>query len=241
MSSYESWAYRNGFRRQLETMGRTGFLEADGGSDDPKDRVYRLTALGRQHALGGRDPEEHWGKSWDGLWRMVLFDIPETRAAERLRLRRHLHARVFGYLQNSVWISPHSLDFERSVLAGGKIRAESLVLLEGRPVGGESDGDIVRAAWDFSEIKKRYVKLKEVLGQAPEKPVKTEKDAETLRNWWRLEREAWLSAVSIDPMLPRRLWPVDYIGEKVWDFRKKQLARVARLAKSFKPSVNAAE
>jgi phenylacetic acid degradation operon negative regulatory protein len=235
MSSYESWAYRNGLRRQVETMSKRGFFEGDGDSDDPKDRVYRLSALGRRHALGGRNPEECWEKPWDGLWRMVVFDIPERRAAERVRLRRHLHARVFGYLQNSVWISPHPLDLERSVLGGGKIRAESLVLLECRPAGGESDRDLVLAAWDFREITKRYRNLEEVLGESPRRPVKTESDAEELRDWWRREREAWLHAVSIDPLLPRSLWPADYIGEKVWKLRKNHLIRVAKLAKSFNP------
>lgn len=39
----------------------------------------------------------------------------------------------FGYLQNSVWISPDPLAQEREILGGGKINVESLLLLEARP------------------------------------------------------------------------------------------------------------
>jgi len=35
--------------------------------------------------------------------------------------------------QNSVWITPDPLTEERQILGGGKIRVESLLLLEARP------------------------------------------------------------------------------------------------------------
>ena len=39
----------------------------------------------------------------------------------------------FGYLQNSVWITPDPLAEERQILGGGKINVESLILLEAGP------------------------------------------------------------------------------------------------------------
>jgi hypothetical protein len=73
------------------------------------------------HVLGGRDPEAQWARPWDGQWRLVLFDVPTGQNAQRERLRRYLRDKGFGYLQNSVWISPDPLTAEREVLGGGKL------------------------------------------------------------------------------------------------------------------------
>jgi len=116
----------------------------------PDDRVYRLTRQGRLHALGGRDPQARWAREWDGRWRLVLFDVPTAQNSHRTRLRRYLRDKGFGYLQNSVWITPDSLDAERQILVGGKINVESLLLLEARPCAGESDAEIVAGAWDLN-------------------------------------------------------------------------------------------
>src|ERR1043165_9196726 len=138
--SYESWAYRNGLLRQLATLERRQLLDRETSSND--DRLYRLTAQGRLHALGGRDPEERWARLWDGKWRLVLFDVPLGKNTQRDRLRRFLRDRGFGYLQNSVWITPDPLDQERQILGGEKIDVGSLILLEAGPWPGGSGGEI---------------------------------------------------------------------------------------------------
>ena len=81
--SYESWAYRNGLLRQVATLEQQQFLERDASS--PDDRLYRLSAQGRLHVLGGRDPEERWARPWDGQWRLVLFDVPTGQNSQRER------------------------------------------------------------------------------------------------------------------------------------------------------------
>ena len=59
--------------------------------------------------------------------------MPTGQNAQRERLRRYLRDKGFGYLQNSVWITPDPLAEERQILGGGKINVESLILLEVRP------------------------------------------------------------------------------------------------------------
>ena len=41
---------------------------------------------------------------------MVVFDLPEAKNKLRVRLRRFLQEQHFGYLQNSVWITPDPLE-----------------------------------------------------------------------------------------------------------------------------------
>ena len=43
-----------------------------------------------------------------------------SKPCQRERLRRYLRDKGFGYLQNSVWISPDPLAEERQILGGGK-------------------------------------------------------------------------------------------------------------------------
>ena len=46
-------------------------------------------------------------KKWDGKWRIVIFDIPESDRVFRDILRKHLYALEFKQLQQSVFISPY--------------------------------------------------------------------------------------------------------------------------------------
>jgi phenylacetic acid degradation operon negative regulatory protein len=133
----------------------------------PSDRLYRLTAQGRLFVLGGRDPEQRWERHWDGQWRIVLFYVPLQKNTQRRRLWRYLRDKGFGYLQNSVWVTPDPLQDEGQILRGGKINVESLILLEGRPCAGESDDEIVAGAWDFERINHRYAQHLKVLKQRP--------------------------------------------------------------------------
>jgi phenylacetic acid degradation operon negative regulatory protein len=49
-------------------------------------------------------------KRWNGMWLIVLFDIPEKDRMFRDILREHLQALKFLKLQHSVFISPHPLE-----------------------------------------------------------------------------------------------------------------------------------
>ncbi len=235
--SFENWAYRNGFSRQLAELERQKFLESqplDAGGAGPDSRAWRLSEAGRLHALGGRDPETQWRRQWDGHWRLVLFDLPNSQAATRDRLRRYLRQRGFGYLQNSVWVSPDPLRDEREILTGSKTNVESLLLLEARPCAGESDAEIVAGAWDFPSINRRYTRYRKVLSARPESARRDAAAATALRKWASTERFAWHEAISEDPLLPEALLPADYLGRIVWHERIKTLRQAAVEMRDFK-------
>ena len=48
---------------------------------------------------------------WDGKWRIVLLDLPESRKAEREALRYLLKKAGFVILKNSAWVSPFPFEF----------------------------------------------------------------------------------------------------------------------------------
>jgi DNA-binding transcriptional regulator PaaX len=231
--SYESWAYRNGLLREVSTLERKQLVERDAAV--PDDRIYRLTWRGRLHALGGRDPQTHWSREWDGRWRLVIFDIPENQGSHRDRLRHYLRDKHFGCLQKSVWITPDPLEEERKTLIGGKINVESLILLEARPCAGESDTEIAAGAWDFERINQRYTNHSRILEQFPGRSLHNEASAKVLLRWASEERVAWLAAVTSDPLLPERILPSGYLGQQAWRRRIEMLRQASKLVRAFKP------
>src|ERR1700759_2336532 len=104
--SFEGWAYRSGFSRQIAELERRDFIEKH---PDVGNFICRLTDRGRLHALGGRDPKLQWSRAWDRHWRFILFDVPVSKNSARARLARYLRGRGFGCLQKSVWVSPDPL------------------------------------------------------------------------------------------------------------------------------------
>lgn len=61
---------------------------------------------------------------WDGLWRVVMFDVPEKRKKVRDILRMLLRSAGFVHFQDSAWIQPYPCDelvtLLRSHLGSGK-------------------------------------------------------------------------------------------------------------------------
>jgi len=229
--SYEAWTYRKGLFRQMRTLEQSQLVE---GTFRGNDRLYRLTEPGRLHALGGRDPAVQWSRPWDGHWRLVLFDVPQMRHNHRNRLRRFLRQRSFGLLQRSVWITPDSLQQIQHYLRGDDVNVNSLVLLDARPSGGETDAQIVLGAWDFAAINQSYLEHIALLETMPRAALKESGAARDLRKWAAAERESWLNAVSKDPLLPEALLPDGYIGRKAWRRRVQVLTDAGDRLKTFR-------
>jgi hypothetical protein len=49
---------------------------------------------------------------WDGKWRVVFFDIEETKRLRRDRLRGYMEKIGLKQMQRSVWVSPYDIDDE---------------------------------------------------------------------------------------------------------------------------------
>jgi phenylacetic acid degradation operon negative regulatory protein len=229
--SFEGWAYRNGLLREVQRLEKQRLLERQ--ASPPGDRLHRLTQLGRLRALGGRDPVTRWSREWDGQWRLVLFDVPESHNSLRDKLRRQLQARGFGYLQNSVWITPDPVKEERVLLGDGRVDVGSLILLEARPCAGETDEQIVASAWNFNEINDRYAECQKVLARRPRLRLCTATAASTFHRWLREERGAWLEAVTRDPLLPECLLPTEYLGREVWRQRSEVMEEASNQIRGF--------
>jgi DNA-binding transcriptional regulator PaaX len=215
--SFEQWAWRNRLTRRLAELERLKLIERHPEPD--LERVVRLTAHGRRLAMGGRDPMAQWSRTWDGLWRMVLFDLPVQRTKLRQQLLRILRRSHFGYLQNSVWITPDAVVAVKGLLGEARVEPEAFLIVESRPVAGETDAEIVAAAWDFAEINHRYDLCERFVKQLPCKAA--------LPGWARQEIALWQDATNLDPMLPMALLPTGYRGRDALKARKRAFAQLA--------------
>ncbi len=91
--------------RSLKGLRDTGLIEQ---SFSGQNEYARLTKDGKKkvHSLKLDNDTTLVDPTWDGKWRIVLLDLPETRKDEREALRYLLKKAGFVCLKNSVWISP---------------------------------------------------------------------------------------------------------------------------------------
>ena len=82
-------------------------LEEKGGR-----KVARLTSKGEQALAPLNRPGValRRPKKWDGKWRVLIFDIKETRRSTRDQLREMLQRIGFISLQRSVWVYPYDCE-----------------------------------------------------------------------------------------------------------------------------------
>lgn len=54
---------------------------------------------------------------WDGIWRVVSYDIPEKQKAQRRILREKLKSEGFVKLQKSMWVFPYECKEEIAIIS----------------------------------------------------------------------------------------------------------------------------
>ncbi|MBM3888447.1 MAG: hypothetical protein FJ388_04900 [Verrucomicrobia bacterium] len=168
--------------------------------------------------LRDSDPERGWQRAWDGNWRAITFDVPETRRKDRELLWKALRARKLGFLQRSIWVWPHDLQ----PIVKDIIRVEGLPEcffgFTTRDIWLCKHAEIVACSWDWEEINRRqqaYLRHPASNTRALE-TASVEKLAEATRVEWSI----YSSAFSLDPLLPQRLLPPSYAGQSVQDRHK---------------------
>jgi len=225
-SSFESWAYGNGFLKQIHRLEAQAYIES---RCDTKSgmRVIRLTQKGVAAGRMGTNPEQRWQRWWDGKWRMVLFDLPEAQRANRRKLRDKLSTSGFGCMQRSAWLTPDPLGEIALQLRPLAVNAAMLVLLDAVPCGGESAADMVAAAWDFRKINEAWQGLTDHLVAAPQDLVTVPK--QHVARWVAKEHNLLQRCLRIDPLLPKQLLPSNYQGIATWQMRRRILAKIAKL------------
>lgn len=97
------------FPREISNLKKSAYFSYEEGK-------FYLTDKGRIKIIESiLKKKKITDKKWDGLWRGIIFDIPEASRKERAFLRKELRWVGCKEIQKSVWITP--LDIEKELLA----------------------------------------------------------------------------------------------------------------------------
>ncbi|MFZ2522431.1 MAG: hypothetical protein WAX44_00645 [Minisyncoccia bacterium] len=119
-------------KRQREVMARSRDKLLQNGFLGRENGLIRITEKGLKYLEGMeiRDWKISKPKKWDKRWRMLIFDIPETRKILRNKVRLTLSSVGFLRLQDSVWIYPYDCeDFINLLKADFKIGKDLLYII----------------------------------------------------------------------------------------------------------------
>ncbi len=96
--------------RSIKQLIESGCVEIHS-SDNQK--YLKITKKGQRklNSIRLEGEEALVSNTWDGLWRIIILDIPEERKSEREALRYLLKKANFVCIKNTVWISPHPYEY----------------------------------------------------------------------------------------------------------------------------------
>ncbi len=199
-------------RTTLSRMVKKGWLE---GRREGRHAFYALTRKGRRLLEEGTErifrPSRR--SSWDGVWFLLAYSIPQDSRRIRDRLRDRLAWLGFGSIGNGVWISPHDVSSQVDDLARSLGLEGHFVGFSARRVTGEDNEALVRRCWDLDALAVRYRDFAERWSPVLREIDQVEPGAErsfTLR--FSLIHEFRRFPLE-DPYLPRPLLPDPWAGD----------------------------
>lgn len=166
---------------------------------------YRLSAKGQTRFQRDFPLSKLSQKPWDGLWRVIIFDVEEASKRKRNHLRQKLVSLGFGRFQKSVYLTP------LNILADLKdyLTSEGLygraVVFEAKEVLGIDSKAIADWTWKLTSLNAGYLDLIE-----QEKDLKDTDLVEEEKDL----RSKFFTLLAKDPFLPKELLPPDWLRER---------------------------
>jgi len=151
-------------------------------------------------------------EKWDGKWRVISYEIPESKREIRDRLRRQMQGWGLGPWHRSFWLTPHPIIENLRQLIEGKEEEKYFQAFESNHVFGDREL-LIEKVWEKSKLDKNYRELfkkwHDILSKEGEKIDKLKKVI--------IE---YLSILKIDPGLPKELIGQNWIGFEGWGIFK---------------------
>lgn len=155
--------------------------------------------------------------TWDGLWHMVVYSVPEEKRKLRSALRKNLGWLGFGSLAPGTWISPNDRREEVEDQLDELGARPYAVYFGGMELNYATNEEVVSRCWDLGSLNQEYMTFLETYEAA----FKQDRDrkrrgvpldpAECFRQrfWLTLEYSQFPRR---DPNLPERLLPSSWLG-----------------------------
>jgi phenylacetic acid degradation operon negative regulatory protein len=202
-------------RSALSRMAGRGWLVA---RRQGRRSEYSLTSSGRgllEH--GARRLFEPAFADWDGLWRLVVYSLPESKRGQRHALRGQLVWLGFGPLAPATWISPRDRQAELSYVCAELGLEEHVELFSGVRQHSENTQLLVERCWDLPALAAEYRQFVERHQGAYAEVAALSADLLWRQTGLCFTRRFWLTHEFLpfprkDPNLPAALLPADWAG-----------------------------
>lgn len=123
---------KSALSQALKRLREKGYIEKLPDKRDESKIIFKLTETGREFLMLHKPEDE---VKWDGKWRIVVFDIPESKRLVRDILRSRLKLWGFKPWQKSVWASKKNLTNKLRNLAKELGMEDWILVIESENVG----------------------------------------------------------------------------------------------------------
>jgi len=126
------------FWQKIAYLKRKGIIEE---YVEGKDKFYELSKKGKRIIAAElfKNIKINKPDKWDGLWRVIIFDVPEKLRQSRDILRRKLFELNFYQIQKSVYVFPHECTAEISCLSDNLMIGDDVIIMVSEIIQGEKD------------------------------------------------------------------------------------------------------
>ncbi len=188
----------------LSSMLKEGLIEKQESEESNQISQYRITDKGYDRICLQFPAFRFLKNDWDGLWRIISYEIPESKRHLRDRLRREMKGWGLGPWHRSFWMTPHPIITQLRDLVYGREEAQYIQAFESTHVFGDMD-NLTEKVWARSNLDRQYRELfKKWHGVLSEEKSKNDKMSAIVY--------AYVDFLRQDPGLPVSLIGSEWIG-----------------------------
>lgn len=187
-------------RSTLRALIKKEYIESVG----REKQSYRITSKGIKELSLSFPYVRFTADKWDGKWRIVSYEIPESKRKMRDTLRRKMVSWGLGPWHRSFWITPHPIIAELIGILDVMVPGEYVQAFESEHVVGERT-ILIDKVWKRSELEKEYRKLFKTWHT-----ILSEEATQTKK--LQMVLFAFVEVLKNDPGLPVELLGKDWVG-----------------------------
>ncbi len=185
-------------RQNIYRMLSTGYLEKKIINGEP---TLTITRLGKQRLQRNFSFFKMQSKSWDGYWRIVIFDISEKNKAKRNILRNKLVELGFGKWQRSIYISPFNIEEDMyEFLNNQGLFGSAYILTSKHKLLGDAKV-LAQKIWPLDKISHQYDQVISQIEKISTLP------KGKLNSHIKKTKQEYVDVLHQDPCLPKQLLP----------------------------------
>ncbi len=189
----------------LSGLLKEGLIEkSENRTDLYRSVLYKLTEKGFAELCLQFPFFRYLRDEWDGVWRIISYEIPEKKREMRDRLRREMQGWGLGPWHRSFWLTPHPVVSVLKELVSQKEEERYIQSFEAQHVFGDRE-ILIEKVWQKSLLDKQYRELfKKWHDTLSKEGEKLDKFKSVIGNY--------IEILKMDPGLPKKLMGETWIG-----------------------------